>query len=81
MSKTKEYTNYEARKKIHAQVRAQFNLCIKDSERQSVILKLQNGIDWKALGINIPNLFDIKKVTIADGTIIINNDLPNKKVK
>lgn len=78
LSKTIEYKNIMSWKKIKNQIQNQFDLCIKDKEKQEVILRFQMQVDWKALGVDLPNLFDIKKITVApNGLIVINNALPD----
>lgn len=63
---------------IEAQIRNQFNLAITNKQKQQVIFNLQTTIDWKSLGINLPNMFEAAKVEIKNGAIIIDNALPNK---
>ena len=36
------------------------------------------GIEWKKLGINLSNLFDIKRVEIKNGELKTYAALPNK---
>lgn len=76
--KTTEVSNLIAFKTIEAQIRNQFNLAITNKQKQQVIFNLQTTIDWKSLGINLPNMFEAAKVEIKNGTIIIDNALPNK---
>jgi hypothetical protein len=42
-------------------------------------LWLQTSVNWKDLGINVPNMFEVNKVEVKDGTIIIDNALPDLK--
>ncbi len=76
--KTKEIMNITAFDTIEAQIRNQFNLAITNKQKQQVIFNLQTTIDWKSLGINLPNMFEAAKVEIKNGAIIIDNALPNK---
>lgn len=71
------YINIRAFKKIKTQIRNQFNMAITNKQKQQVIMWLQTSVDWKALGINIPNMFEITKVEVKNGTIILDNALPD----
>ena len=75
---TTAHHNLEAFRKIQQQVKAQFDLAIRPKEKQAIILWLQTSVDWKALWINIPNLFEINKVEVKGWKIIIDNALPAK---
>lgn len=75
--KTNEYNNMKAFKKIRRQILNQFDMAITNKQKQQVIMSLQTSVDWKALGINIPNMFEITKVEVKWWKIIIDNALPS----
>jgi len=75
---TKERNNIQAFKQIKEQTINQFNLAINNKQKQQVILNFQNMVDWKSLGINMPNMFEISNIEIKGWKIIIDNALPSK---
>ena len=78
LSKTVAYNNITAWNTIKTQINSQYNLAVSAKQKQQVIMNLQTSIDWKALGIPIPNLFQPQKVEIKNGKIILDNALPHK---
>lgn len=76
-SKTKEYRNSINWNKIRQKYNDMRTLAISSKQRQQIIIDLQNKIDRHWLDIEIPVLFEVQKVEIRNGEIIISNALPS----
>ena len=77
LKKTTADKNYNAWRKILEQTKNLYSLAITAKQKQEIIINLQQSVDWRELGIELPNLFEINKVEINKWVIILNNALPD----